>query len=93
MVAEPVQWDSAEGMALAASAAEAEVASASPKTGVVKQESPKTGVAASRVQPTSKFAPPPPAPPGQPLIAARSSPIDALNPYTNKWQIKVRARC
>ena len=92
-IGEPVKWDSEEGNALFASRAQEMSVSVSPKGGIVKQESPKTGVAASRVMPQSNFGPSsqgPAGPPGVPLVAARSSPIDALNPYSNKWQIKAR---
>ena len=94
--AEPIKWDSEEANAAAAAAAPVKVeAGASPKGTTGQHESPKTGVAASRTQ-ASNFgrpasaAPPPSQPPGQPLVAARSTSIDMLNPYSNKWQIKAR---
>ena len=78
----------------AAEAAQQNAASKASPKGSAPQESPGPTIAASRTNPSS-FAPrptpaPPPQVPGAPLIAARSVPIDALNPYTNKWQIKAR---
>ena len=91
-IGEPIKWDSPEAAAAASEAEAARAALVSPKAGVPTHESPKTGVASSRTAPQS-FAPQmsqPPSQPGAPLVAARSAPIDSLNPYSNRWQIKAR---
>ena len=99
-IGEPTKWDSEEANAAyaAATAAAAEAVTTkagSPIGSAPKQGSPKTGEGVSRTNASSAFPAnsrpvPPPAPPGQPLVAGRSIPIDGLNPYSNKWQIKAR---
>ena len=98
-IGEPLKWDSQEANeAYAAAAAQAEVAtSSSPKQGPASGvTTPQTGNASSRVNETSRFAPGAngrPASSSQPmapLSASRATPIESLNPYSNRWVIKAR---
>ena len=85
-IGEPVKWDEAAAAAVQEVKAEESVVSASPKGGVAQHESPKTGGPGGLASRQASYANRPPAqmpasqPPGAPLIAARSAPIDALNP-------------
>jgi replication factor A1 len=90
LIGEPIKWDSEEANAAYASQA-AEQQSVSPKGPPVSVPSPQTGNLSSRT--TSSFSQPsqPYNPAGSsPLLANRCMPIDQLNPYSNRWQIKAR---
>ena len=95
-IGEPVKWDSEEATTSwnASMAAKATAEDKSPKQGGRPGAStPQTAGVSSRVQSQSAFGGAgggmQGAPSHQsPLVAARSTPIDGLNPYSNRWQIK-----
>lgn len=95
LLTEPTKWDSAEALTAAAEAEASSAQSASPKPGAGSggqgTTTPQTGNMSSRVASTNFSSQrPPPAPMSQvPLVAVRAAPIDSLNPYSNKWIIKV----
>ena len=89
----PVKWDSEEGAAVWNAKAVTVDEGISPK-GRPNVTTPQTGGAASRVAPSS-FAGGSSQGASQPLnqsplVASKSVPIEALNPYSNRWQIKAR---
>ena len=90
-IGEPVKWDTVE---VASPGAKKELPSNSPATGQGTSRTAPSNFEAGR--PSAVSGRPPAAPQNynptasSPLSSTRATPIEALNPYSSKWIIKVR---
>lgn len=88
-IGEPVQWESS---ATVVPPPDTDAASSPASKDSLKPKSPLTANVQSRVAPPNKYSvsPQTESRSNMSLVASRAMPITALNPYSNRWLIKVR---